>query len=302
MLKIDYLELEHGITVIDTKLMGDGITCSYLIEQNDKAVFIEVGPSNSAPILKAVLQKKNISPEQIEYVIVTHIHLDHAGGAGKMMEYLPNAKFVVHPRGFRHMKDPGKLIEGATAVYGEEQLQAIFGEILPIKEERIIQMMDGDRLDFNGRTFNFFETRGHAKHHFCIYDQQSNGVFTGDSFGLSYRKLDINQDVFIFPTTTPIQFEPDQAHKTIDKIMSYNPKYLFLTHFGRICVTNALADDLHMFIDSFVAIAKNHKDETETRFENIKEDIKELLKKVLKKRDLSFQNRKLKVLLLWMLS
>lgn len=279
MIKVDYQELEHGITVIDTKLMGDGVTCSYLVEQNGKALFIEVGPSNATPILLEVLSKKNISPEQVEYVIVTHIHLDHAGGAGSMMQNLPHAKFVVHPRGFRHMKDPSKLIAGATAVYGAEKLKEIFGDILPIPEERIIQCNDGFQIDFYGRKFTFLDTRGHAKHHCCIYDEQSQGMFTGDSFGLSYRKLDIGEEHFIFPTTTPIQFEPEEAHKTINRVVEYKPKYLYLTHFGRIDAKEYFAKDLHCLLDDFVAIADKYAYKPNNRFEKIKEDVNDVLKR-----------------------
>jgi glyoxylase-like metal-dependent hydrolase (beta-lactamase superfamily II) len=189
-------------------------------------------------------------------VFVTHIHLDHAGGAGEFMRHLPKAKLVVHPRGARHMADPARLVASAMAVYGEAEFKRMYGDIHPIEASRIIEAPDEFRLDFNGRPLLFLDTPGHARHHYCIFDEQSNSFFTGDTFGLSYREFDVDGMEFVFPTTTPVQFDPVAAHASLDRLMSYNPSYAFLTHYGRIAHLARHANELHGLIDAHVSIAR----------------------------------------------
>ena len=195
---------------------------------------MDTGTSSSVPGLMEVLQKKNLAPADVAYVFVTHIHLDHAGGAGEFMHRFPNAKLVVHPRGARHMADPARLVASAMAVYGEAEFKRLYGDIRPVDANRIIEAPDGFSLDFNGRPLLFLDTPGHARHHYCIFDKQSQSFFTGDTFGISYREFDVDGMEFVFPTTTPVQFDPVAAHASLDRIMSYHPSYAFLTHYGRI--------------------------------------------------------------------
>ncbi len=277
MNQIHYRDLPDGITTIDTGFLSPGFAASHLIVEGDHAAFIDVGTSHSCSHLLKCLKAKGIPKENVAYVIVTHIHLDHAGGAGTLMRNLPKAKFVVHPRGVDHMADPHKLIAGATAVYGEEEMKSNYGEIVPISQERIIAANDMSSIDLNGRKLLFIDTPGHAYHHNCIVDEHSQGVFSGDTFGLSYRALDSDKGAFIFPTTSPIHFNPEAMHQSIDRIMSFNPQVVYLTHYG--CVTNVqrLADCLHHMLDRFVELAKQVAMEGDKRHTLLVNGVKEIL-------------------------
>ena len=249
-----------GITTIDTGFTRPGLAASHLIVENQHAVFIDVGTNYSMPHLLNVLETKNIPRENVDYVIVTHVHLDHAGGAGQLMRTFPNARLVVHPRGARHMIDPSRLIVGASAVYGEETFRADYGEIIPIPAQRVIEAGDEYRLDFQGRSFIFLDTPGHARHHFCLFDEYSKSFFTGDAFGISYKEFDTPQGVFIFATTTPIQFEPLLMHQSIDRLLSYHPEKMYLTHYGLVTQLSHLADKLHDSIDQQITLVESFSD------------------------------------------
>lgn len=249
------IDFKHGISAIDVEHVRPQLAASHLIVQDGKAAFVDVGTSLGSPLLMQTLAQKNIKPEDVEYVILTHIHLDHAGGAGTMMAQLPNAQLVVHPRGAWHMANPSKLIAGATAVYGEAEMKRLHGDINPVEAERIIESPDGFTLTLGGRILAFFDTPGHARHHCCIYDEASRGMFSGDSFGLSYRELDTRRGAFILPTTSPVQFDPEAAHGSIDRLMGENPSAMYLTHFSRVDDLSRLADLLHLQLEKYVEVA-----------------------------------------------
>jgi glyoxylase-like metal-dependent hydrolase (beta-lactamase superfamily II) len=239
------------------------LDASHLIVHGGRAAFVDTGSSHSAPLLLAALAEKGIAPEQVDWVFVTHVHLDHAGGAGTLMASLPNATAVLHPRGARHMIDPSRLVEGSKAVYGEEAFNALYGEIRPIPAERLRVVEDGERLSLAGREFEFIHTEGHARHHYCIVDPAAEAVFTGDCFGISYRELDTAAGPFIFPTTTPVHFDPDAAHATIRRLLSYKPRHAFLTHYSCVHAPAALAPQLHRDLDEYVKIALAHREDTD---------------------------------------
>jgi glyoxylase-like metal-dependent hydrolase (beta-lactamase superfamily II) len=228
------IDFGHGITAIDAQYHRPGLAAFYLLIEGGQAAFIDTGTTRSVPDALAALAAKGLAPEDVAYVIPTHVHLDHAGGAGEMMSRFPNAKLVIHPRGARHMIDPEKLIAGVIGVYGERAVKRHFGEIRPIPAERVIEAPDEFMLDFNGRALRFLDTPGHARHHFCVVDVRSRSIFAGDTFGISYREFDTDQGAFIFPTTTPVQFEPDALHVSIDRLVAEKPKQIFLTHFSRV--------------------------------------------------------------------
>ena len=252
------VEFGHGITAVDTGYIRPQLDASHLIVENGRAAFVDTGTNHSVGLLLQALQQQDLDVGDVEYVFLTHIHLDHAGGAGKLMRALPNAQLVVHPRGARHMIDPAKLIRGAREVYGEETYDALYGEVMPIPENRVLAVEDGRDIDLAGREFRCFFTEGHARHHYCLHDFESGSVFTGDSFGLSYRELDTAAGEFIFPTTTPVDFDPAEAHRSIDRIMACEPRQLFLTHFSRVLDLPRLAEEMHRGIDDFVQIAERH--------------------------------------------
>jgi len=270
-----------GISAIDAQFHRPKRAAIHLIVENGKMALVDTGTTFSIPGVISVLQKKNLAIEDVDYIILTHIHLDHAGGASHCMRIFPNAKLVVHPRGAHHMADPDKLISGAIAVYGETEFKRVYGEIYPIDKKRIVEAPDDSRIKLNGRSLLFLDTPGHARHHNCIYDEKSNSFFTGDTFGVSYRELDVNGMEFVFPTTTPVQFDPEAAHASIDRIMRFKPEYAFLTHYSRICHLERHAESMHELIDAHVNIARSTQDHTDSaaasRFDTIRAALRALL-------------------------
>jgi glyoxylase-like metal-dependent hydrolase (beta-lactamase superfamily II) len=250
-----FRELSHGITCIDTDYQRPGLAACYLIEADGEAAFIDTGTSNTVPLLMAVLEAKGIAPELVKYVIPTHVHLDHAGGVGALMQRLPQAALVIHPYGARHMIDPAKLSAGAKAVYGEAAFMAQFGELVPVDEARVIEAPDGFHVQLGGRQLLCLDTPGHARHHICIYDAESRGIFTGDTFGLSYREFDTARGPFILATSTPIQFDPEAWYETLDRLMALSPEVIYLTHYCEVRDPDRLVGDLRRSLDRFVKVA-----------------------------------------------
>jgi Zn-dependent hydrolases, including glyoxylases len=248
----------HGITAIDTEYVRPGLAAAHLIVQSGRAAFVDSGTNASVPLLLKALDILGVGREAVDYVCLTHVHLDHAGGAGQLMQALPNARAVLHPRGAPHMIDPAKLIAGSIAVYGEDRFRQLYGEIVPIAPERVISVEDGTKLGLAGRELEFVHTPGHALHHYAIVDRASRGIFTGDTFGLSYRDLDTERGPFIVPTTTPPQFDPDQLLDSIDRLLAYRPEAMYLTHFGRVADVPRLAEELRSQIREFARIAERH--------------------------------------------
>ncbi len=263
MTAADTTHYPHGITAVDTDYVRPRLDASHLLVENGRAAFVDTGTNASVPRLLAALARVDVEPADVDWVFLTHVHLDHAGGAGLLLESLPNATVVLHPRGARHMIDPAKLERGAMAVYGEAQYREMYGELVPIPAGRIREVDDGDELELAGRPLRVLHTEGHARHHYCLADPASQGVFTGDSFGISYRELDTAAGEFIFPTTTPVHFDPDEAHRAVDRIMALEPEQLFLTHYSRVTDLERLAADMHRALDDFVAIARRHADPPE---------------------------------------
>ncbi|TGM29081.1 MBL fold metallo-hydrolase [Leptospira levettii] len=219
------------------------VASAYLIEEEGHGIVVETNTTHAIPKILSVMDNQNVSPSNLDYIIVTHVHLDHAGGAWALLESCPNAVLLAHPKTAKHLIDPSLLIKSATAVYGKENFQKLYGEIKPIPKERVRVMEDGEFLDWKGHSFEFIYTKGHANHHFCIYDKKLNGVFTGDSFGISYPHLE-NGKSFIFPTTTPTDFDAKEAIHSIDLILGTGASVCYLTHFGVIQNLKQCAEDL----------------------------------------------------------
>jgi glyoxylase-like metal-dependent hydrolase (beta-lactamase superfamily II) len=247
-----------GITAVDTEYVRPGHAAAHIIEQNGRAAFVDTGTNYSVPHLLAALDELGLTPAAVDYVLLTHVHLDHAGGAGKLMQALPNALAVIHPRGAPHMIDPAKLIKASIAVYGEESYRSLYGDLIPIPAERVMTTQDGQRLDFAGRELEFVHTPGHAMHHHAIVDLAHGNIFTGDTFGMSYRECDTAKGAFIVPTTTPTQFDPEQLIASVRRLAAYRPQALYLMHFARVTDVPRLADSMESQIQEFVRIAREH--------------------------------------------
>jgi glyoxylase-like metal-dependent hydrolase (beta-lactamase superfamily II) len=252
---IDYGD---GVFGIDTGFFRPNFDAAYLVVENGRAAFIDVGTNYAVPHLLDALAQAGLDVGDVDFVILTHVHLDHAGGAGAMMAKLPHARAVIHPRGAPHMIDPSRLIAGATAVYGAEEMERSYGPLQPIDASRVDIAADNHSVDLAGRPLLCVDAPGHARHHMVIHDAKSASFFTGDTFGLSYREFDTRRGPFILPTTSPVQFEPDALHASIDRMLSFDPAQMFLTHFGRIADVKRCAADLHTQIDRMVDIARQH--------------------------------------------
>lgn len=254
------MQNEHGIHTIDTGFQRPRFDAAYLVVENGRGAFIDCGTNHSRPRMMQALADAGLSVDDVDWLILTHVHLDHAGGAGELMAELPAAKLVVHPRGARHMIDPSKLWAGATAVYGEEEMQRSYGKLKPVPAERVVEAPDEHVVDLAGRTLRCLDTPGHARHHNAIHDERSDRIFSGDTFGLSYRELDSERGAFIIPTTSPVQFDPEALHASIRRLVALDPPAIHLTHFGPVRGVERLGDDLHRAIDAMVDIAHRHAD------------------------------------------
>lgn len=251
--------LNDGIVAIDTEYTRSLHDASHLIVEKGRAAYVDTGVNSSVPLLLDALVQQDLDVADVDYVVLTHVHLDHAGGAGRLMQQLPNAKCVVHLYGARHMVDPTKLMAGTEAVYGKAETERLYGRIEPIDEKRIVIPEDEQWFALNGRPLQTINTEGHARHHHVLNDPQSKGVFSGDSFGISYREHDTVNGEIVFPTSTPVQFDPVEAHKAVDRIMACDPEQVYLTHYSRVRDLDRLAAQMHDGIDAYVRMAREHE-------------------------------------------
>ena len=229
--------LSHGIHAIDTGFHRPRFDAAFLLVEDGRAAFIDTGPNQALPRLLGALEALGLGRDAVDYVIPTHVHLDHAGGAGALMRALPRAKLVVHPRGARHMIDPSRLAAGARAIYGDAEFERSYGELVPVDAARVVTSEDGGSLALAERVLEFIDTPGHARHHHCIWDARSRGWFSGDTFGQSYREFDHEtRGAWIFPLATPTQFEPAAMRRSVQRLLARAPERVFLTHYA--CVTD----------------------------------------------------------------
>ena len=249
----------HGISAVDSVYDRREQTAIHLIVEEGRAAVVDTGTAHAVPHVMAALEAKGIAPGQVDYVVLTHVHLDHAGGAGQLMARFPNARLTVHPRGARHIVDPSRLIAATVAVYGEREMRRVYGEILPVPGTRLIETPEGATLRLAGRELLFLDAPGHARHHVVVRDAKTGHIFAGDTFGISYRELDRDGRQFSFPATSPSQFDPPQLHRSIDRMLSYAPAAIYVAHFGRLTDPTALAGDLHRLIDAHAELGERHR-------------------------------------------
>lgn len=267
----------HGILAVDSLYERENQTALHAVIEGGRAAIVDTGVNRSVPGMLAALAARGVAPEQVDWIFLTHVHLDHAGGTGEFAHRCPAARVAVHPRGARHMADPSRLMAATVAIYGEEMTRRIYGEVRPVPRERIVEVPDGARLSLAGREFLFLDVPGHARHHVAIRDEATGHVFAGDTFGISYRELDAGGRQFAFPTTSPSQFDPEALHASIERIISLGPAAIYVTHFSRILDVRRLSDDLHRLIDAHVALAREARDAGAERHRRLRDGVRDLL-------------------------
>lgn len=247
----------HDSYLIDTGLYGPLHAACYLVADSGELAIIDTGTRHSLPQVLDAITAAGAAPEQVRYVMPTHVHLDHASGSGVLMDACPNATLVVHPKGLAHMVDPTKLQAGATEVYGEEAFQRDFGDLMPIAASRAHAATDRETFALGRRELQFIDTPGHANHHGCLFDHASGYLYTGDTFGLGYRQFRDSDDgdALLVATTTPVAFDPDAWFDSLDRMMALAPSACCLTHFGRIGKPQTHVDMLRASIQAHVDIA-----------------------------------------------
>jgi len=258
-----------GIHALDSGYLRPSLDAIHIIIEAGRAAVIDTGTNQSVPRVLAALAEAGIAPKHVDWVILTHIHLDHAGGAGLLMQRLPNARLAVHPRGARHMADPSRLVAGVIAVYGEAATRDMYGDILPIDKARITETPHEFVIALAGRELLFLDTPGHARHHVAIRDAKSGHIFAGDVFGISYRELDEGARQFVFPTSSPVQFEPGPYHHSIDLIAALQPGVVYNTHYSALHDVQQKAATLHRLVDAHADIALREKDAGEDRYRRL---------------------------------
>jgi len=258
-----------NIITIDTGYIRPGLCAAYLVVEQGRAALIDCGTATCAERVLAAIAAAGIAREAVDWLLVTHVHLDHAGAAGPLMQALPNARLVVHPRGAAHMIDPGKLIASARAVYGEAMFERDHAGMLPVDAARVVVAEDGHVVNLAGRELICVDTPGHAYHHYSVWDEKTQSWFSGDTFGLSYREFDSangefilpttfdSEDrQFILPTTSPVQFDPEALKTSIGVLLAKQPDSIYIAHYGRVTQCQRLGVDLIEQIDAMVALAQ----------------------------------------------
>ncbi len=222
------------IIPVDCKYVEPGFAASYLLIREGRGLFIECNTNHAIPHLLAAAKSEGLMPDQIDGLIITHVHLDHAGGAGTFLRKFPNAVLYAHPRAARHAIDPSRLVASATSVYGEAFMKERYGEILPCEEDRVRVLLDGDSVFFQGAELEIRHTRGHANHHLVVFETSTRTLFTGDSCGVSYPEVNERHGVLALASTSPTDFDGEAALETLDWIERLSPERIAPTHFGFI--------------------------------------------------------------------
>jgi glyoxylase-like metal-dependent hydrolase (beta-lactamase superfamily II) len=249
--------LDHGITAVDTGFVRPQFDAAWLVVEEGRAAIIDTGTHAAVPRLLAALAAQGLEPAAVDWVIATHIHLDHAGGAGLLMQHLPDARLVVHARGARHMIDPSQLMAGVRGVYGEEVVRRDYGELVAIPADRVVAAQDGQVVQLAGRPLLLLDTPGHARHHLCVWDEASRGCFTGDTLGISYREFHNRHWHYALPSSSPVQYDPVALRVSVARLLALRPAAAYITHFGAVTAVDAQADMVLRQSDAMAQLTRN---------------------------------------------
>jgi glyoxylase-like metal-dependent hydrolase (beta-lactamase superfamily II) len=222
-------EAGSGITGVDTGMVGQRELNAVYILSGSEPALVEAGPGADLPVVTQALTQVGLGPDDLAHVIVTHIHVDHAGGAGALLERYPRASLWVHERGAPHMVDPTRLVASTARTYGEDRMRAFYGETLPVPPERIRTVIDGDRILLGDRSLDVLHTPGHASHHVALQDSGTGAVFTGEAIGSHLPWGDAYR-----PALPPPEVDVERALASIERIRAVGPTALLTSHFGPI--------------------------------------------------------------------
>ncbi len=237
----------HSRHTIDCDVLPR-FTAAYLRIAGDECAFVEAHTVYALPRLLGALAEHGKRPEDVRWIVVTHAHLDHAAGAGGLLAACPHATLLAHPRAAQHLIDPAKLVASATRVYGEARFAALYGTIVPAPAERVRALDDGATFELGGATLRVHHTSGHAKHHFVVEDPALSTVYTGDAFGLVYPALQ-HAGRFAIASTSPIDFDPAEARKSLDLIVGLGADHACLTHFDAVSDVAEVAAQVRTWVD-----------------------------------------------------
>lgn len=261
-------KLGERLYIIDTMDLGlPERTGCYVLTENDGATLIETSASPSKPYIEKGLTALGLGLKDIKRIILTHIHLDHAGGAGLFAASCPDAKIIVHPKGIRHLANPARLIEGAKVVYGD-RFDDLFDPILPIPLDQMEALTHEEQVKLSSdRTLTFLDHPGHAKHHYGIFDSLTKGMFVGDTIGIHYKAFEDRGDPLFLPSTSPNQFDPEAMRASMVSVQSYKPERLYFGHYSMSENVNEAFRQVSLWLDLFLeatetVLKKNGNHET----------------------------------------
>ena len=244
-------QIAPGIRQIDTLLGGmDRMTAGFLFDGPQPAL-VETGSQSSVEAVREALTDAGVGAGDLRWIIVTHIHLDHAGGVGDMAEAFPNATVVVHERGARHLLDPSRLIDSAARVYGP-LLDGLYGRMRPVPEDRLVAAGDGHRVDLgDGHALTMVDSPGHAKHHHAVLDEQTGTLLVGDAVGVKLPDLGV-----LRPATPPPDFDLEQATASLHRFAELKPEQVVLTHYGPVEDALGTLHDAEEMLHRWVSVAE----------------------------------------------
>jgi glyoxylase-like metal-dependent hydrolase (beta-lactamase superfamily II) len=251
-------EAAPGITGVDTMMTGRPVvTSAYLIHAGEPAL-VETGPTTSVEAVLAGLASLDLGPADLAHIVVTHIHLDHAGGLGRLAAAFPSATVWVHQRGAPHVVDPTKLVASAARVYGEDRMSRMFGPVDPTPEERVRPVDEGDLIPLGDRTLDVMYTPGHASHHVSLVDSGTGAVFTGDALGVHLPDVRVLQ-----PATPPPDIDVELGVESIERIRDRAETLLLFSHFGPVTEVEELCTIAAARLRRWAGIVREAMDETE---------------------------------------
>jgi glyoxylase-like metal-dependent hydrolase (beta-lactamase superfamily II) len=247
-----------GLTGIDTRMAGrTKVTSAYLVAAREPAL-VETGPTTSSQSVLAGLRSLGLGPDDLAHIVVTHIHLDHAGGVGRLAARFPAATVWVHERGAPHLADPTKLVASAARVYGEARMAELFGPVDPVPSERLVAIDDGDSISLGDRRLEVMYTPGHASHHVSLVDSRTGALFTGDALGIHLPDARV-----LRPATPPPDVDVEMGVDSIERIRKRAEGFLMFSHFGPVEEVDELCGLASRRLRSWADIVREAMDETE---------------------------------------